>query len=413
MELPMTSPFGNGCRIATIECLKATIPIEAPVLTCYGSLAVYSRNIVKITTESGLVGWGECSARVNAATIRLFEASLRGFSVFQTTLISGRIKNWSYYDWQKPEPIMAAIEMACLDLQGKLLGVPLYDLLGGRAHAKVAVSSYTFYRHNNAEGSGEVHTVDDIVAFARDQVDRYGFDTIKLKGGYFPPEVDRNALEALRDTFGRDMRLRIDPQGAWTPTTAIRIGRDIDRLGLEYYEDPCWNAAGMARVRRSVTTPLATNMCVTCFEQFHQAVQIGAVDVVLADLWYWGGLHNNIALDILCTASGIDVGMHSSSEFGIGWAAMIHTACAMPHLKLAMDNMNLHLRDDIIVGGKIVPVGGEVAPPEGPGLGIEVDEEKLRQYTALATSDAVVDRVLNPAAADSERPGWYPEMPAW
>jgi len=139
----------------------------------------------------------------------------------------------------------------------------------------------------------------------------------------------------------------------------------------------------------------------------------GAVDVVLADLWYWGGLHNNIALDILCTASGIDVGMHSSSEFGIGWAAMIHTACAMPHLKLAMDNMNLHLRDDIIVGGKIVPVGGEVAPPEGPGLGIEVDEEKLRQYTALATSDAVVDRVLNPAAADSERPGWYPEMPAW
>ena len=404
---------GNAFKIASIECVPVTIPIDAPVLTCYGSLAVYSRHVIKITTESGLVGWGEVSGRVRPETFRLFEAGLRGFSVFQTGLITGRIKNWNYYAYQKVEPIMAAIEMACLDLQGKLLEIPLYDILGGRVHDKVAVSSYTFYRHNNPEGTGELHTVEAIVDFARDQIARYGFNTVKLKGGYFAPEVDRDALEALRSAFGRDLRLRVDPQGAWTPTTAIRIGRDIDRIGLEYYEDPCWNAADMARVRKSIATPLATNMCVTCFDEFFVATRIGAVDVVLADLWYWGGLRNNIALDALCSANGIDIGMHSGGELGIGWAAMIHTASAMPHLRLAIDDMNLHLRDDIIVGGKIVPVGGEVAPPEGPGLGIKVDEEKLAKYAALAKSGTAVDRLLDPAVADSERPGWYPKMPTW
>jgi glucarate dehydratase len=407
----MTNPALH--RIAAIECIPVTVPIEAPILTCYGSLATYSRHVIRVTTETGLVGWGEVAARVKPDTFAIFSNVLRGTSVFETTLITGRIKNWNYYAYQKAEPVMGAIEMACLDLQGKILGLPLCDLLGGRVHAKVPVSSYVFYRHRNAAGAGEIHDVEGIVAFTRDQIARYGFRTAKLKGGYYPPETDRNALEAMRDTFGRDLKLRIDPQGAWTPTTAIRIGRDIDRLGLEYYEDPCWNAADMARVRRSVKTPLATNMCVTQFDEFHQAVEIGAVDVVLADLWYWGGLRHNIALDLMCSANGLDIGMHSGGELGIGWAAMIHTASAMPHLHAGIDNMNLHLVDDIIEGGKIVPVDGEVSAPQAPGLGITIDEAKLQKYADLAKSGAAVDRLLNPTLADSERPGWYPKMPAW
>jgi glucarate dehydratase len=234
-----------------------------------------------------------------------------------------------------------------------------------------------------------------------------------LKGGYYAPEVDRDTLEAFRDTFGRDMRLRLDPQGSWTPATAIRIGRALDAIGLEYYEDPCWNAAAMAQVRRSVTTPLATNMCVTQFEEFYPAVALGAIDIVLADLWYWGGIRATMAVDRMCAAAGIDLGMHSSAELGIGWAAMIHTAAAMPNLKLAIDCMNLHLTDDIIVGGKIEPKDGMVAPPDGPGLGVEVDEEKLARYAALATSGTASDRFLDPTLADSARPGWHPRMPSW
>jgi glucarate dehydratase len=169
----------------------------------------------------------------------------------------------------------------------------------------------------------------------------------------------------------------------------------------------------MARVRKSVRTPLATNMCVTSFEEFYPATQLGAVDVVLADLWYWGGLRSTLMTDRLCSAAGLDLGMHSGGELGIGWAAMIHTASAMPHLRLAIDNMNLHLADDILVGGKLGPKDGEIAPPEGPGLGIQIDEEKIRQYQALAASGKAVDRFLNPGLADTARPGWVPQMPTW
>jgi glucarate dehydratase len=400
-------------KIERIECIPVTLPIEAPILTSYGSLAAYTRSIIRITTDNGLVGYGETAGRVRPETIRTFEPILRGMNPWQTSLISSRVKNWSYYPYQKPEPIMTGIEMACLDLQGKAAEVPLYDLLGGKVHAKVPVASYVFYRHANAQGQHETHTVEQIVTFCRDQIDRYGFGTLKLKGGYFSPETDRNALEAMRDTFGRDVRLRVDPQGAWTPATAIRIGRDIDRIGLEYYEDPCWGAGAMAQVRKSVTTPLATNMCVTSFDEFKPAIELGAVDVVLSDLWYWGGIRATLEVDRLCSTMGIDIGMHSSCELGIGWAAMIHTACAMPHLKLAMDDMNLHLVEDILVGGKLEPRGGEISPPEGPGLGIKVDEAKLAQYSAVAQSGTAVDRFLNPGMADSARPGWFPQMPAW
>ncbi len=419
----MTINNGDGARdrragtkklvIEGVESIAVAVPIEAPILTCYGSLGSYSRTLIKITTNTGVVGWGETSGRYKADIVKRFEPVLLGASPWDSSTIIQRIKNWNYYPYEKPEPLMAAFEMALLDIQGKVAGEPIYRLLGGRAHHQIPVASYLFFRHANAAGQGEIHTIDEAIAFAKDQVSRFGFGAIKLKGGYYAPETDRDLLEALRDTFGRDMKLRLDPQGSWTPVTAIRIGRQLDAIGLEYYEDPCWNAAQMAKVRTSVTTPLATNMCVTQFEDFYPAVALGAVDVVLADLWYWGGIRATMAVDQMCAASGIDLGMHSGAELGIGWAAMLQTAAAMPHLRLAIDCMNLHLADDIIVGGKIEPRDGVVSAPEAPGLGIEIDEAKVAQYTALASSGSANDRFLNPQLADTGRPGWHPQMPSW
>jgi glucarate dehydratase len=403
----------SSLRIEAIECIPVTVPIEAPILTCYGSLGAYPRVLIKLVAENGMVGYGETAARYKPETFRMFESVFRGANPWDSTRLISRIKHWNYYPWQKPEPLMAGLEIACLDLCGKSIGEPVHRILGGKIHARVPVASYVFFRHANAEGKGRIHSVEEAVDFARSQVAAYGFGAIKLKGGYFAPEVDRDTLFALRETFGRDMKLRLDPQGCWTPVTAVRIGRQLDAIDLEYYEDPCWNAAAMAKVRKSVTTPLATNMCVTQFEEFHPATMLGAVDVVLSDIWYWGGVRATMAVDRMCHATGIDLGMHSSAELGVGWAAMIHVASAMPHMKLAIDCMNLHLADDIIQGGKLVPKDGTIAPPDGPGLGIEIDEAKLARYGALATSGAAADRFLNPGLADSARPGWYPHSPAW
>jgi glucarate dehydratase len=407
----MSAP--SRMRIDEIECIPVTIPIEAPILTSYGSLKSYARSIIRVRTDNGLVGYGDVSARVRPETIRTFAPILRGLSPWDTSTITRRIKNWNYYPWQKPEPIMAAIEMACLDIQGKHLELPLYMLLGGKAHAKVPVAGYLFYRHANERGDGEIHTPEAVVAFAKRIIERHGFTSLKLKGGYFAPETDRDSIAALRDAFGRNMRLRFDPQGSWTPTTAIRIGRDFDRLGLEYYEDPVWGASAMAQVRKAVPLPLATNMCVTQFDELYPAFKMGAIDIVLSDIWYWGGMRPSIVLDRVCSTLGLDVGVHSGTELAVGWAAMVHTAAAMPALKLSIDYMNMHLVEDIGAGERLMPVGGEVAPPEAPGLGVAVDEAKLDRYAKLAASGTADDRFLNPSAADSARPGWFPDMPGW
>lgn len=400
-------------RIEQVDFFRVAIPIEAPILTAYGSLSAYTRVVIKLTAADGTIGWSDVSARYTPEMLTPYAAILKGMDVWDLTLIQQRIKHWNYYPWVKPEPLIGAFEIACLDIQGKGVGQPLYKLLGGKVRDEVPVACYIFYRHANAQGEGRIHTVDEVVAFAERKLAGHGFPAIKLKGGYFPPDDEVAALAALRERFGPRLALRIDPQGSWTPATAIRVGAQIDRLGLEYYEDPCWNAAAMAQVAGRVRTPLATNMHVTQFDELYPAIAMKSVGVVLADLWYWGGPRATMALDRACAAAGLDIGMHSGTEFGLGWAAMIHASAAMPHLRSPIDYMNMHLVDDIIVGGKIEPIDGVVRPPEGPGLGVEVDEAKLAKYAAFAADASSLDRFMDPARADIARPDWRPLMPAW
>ena len=121
-----------------------------------------------------------------------------------------------------------------------------------------------------------------------------------------------------------------------------------------------------------------------------------------------------IELDRLCAAMGLDVGIHSGTELGIGWAAMIHAGVAMPHCTLAADAMYAHLTDDIIKGGRAFPVDGRIAPPEGVGLGIEIDEEKLAKYASVSRPRAPpsTGSSIRPSRIMA-RPGWLPSMPAW
>ncbi len=397
-------------RIENVSIKKVAIPIEAPILTAFGSLGLFTRTLVTLTTESGLSSTVDVSARYTEEMLRPFVSLLRGTSIWDTSFITNRVKYWNYYPWVKPEPIMGTFEIAMLDLQAKAIGEPFYRLLGGKIRDEVPVACYTFWRHANEKGYGQIASPEAIVEFAKSNVEKYGFEAIKLKGGYFEPSTDVDALVALYEEFGPEMRLRLDPQGAWTPTTAIRMGRRLEKIDLEYYEDPVWGSAAMAEVARHVRLPLATNMCVTQFEELNQAKN--SVAVVLSDLWYWGGVRATMNLDRACSALGLDIGMHSGTELGFGWAAMIHTAAAMPTLQSPIDYLNMHLVDDIIKGGKIVPKNGMVRPPEGPGLGVEIDEEKVQKY--LVTDDTgPTDRFMDPNKADSARPGWFPTLPSW
>lgn len=241
---------------------------------------------------------------------------------------------------------------------------------------------------------------------ARDLVDRYGFTAHKLKAGVFAPDHEVEVFRALADAFP-EHRVRIDPNAAWSVEEGIRIGRAIEDLNNDYYEDPCWGLEGMRRVREAVRIPTATNTVVVNLEQLATSIRTNAVDVILLDTTFWGGLRQAWKAGIVCNTFQVGVGVHSSGELGIQLATMLHLGAALPNLTFAADAHYHHLTDDVIVGGTMPYEDGHIAVPTGPGLGVTLDRDKLAEYAELY-------RELGPYPydRDPQRPEWYSRWPA-
>jgi glucarate dehydratase len=227
----------------------------------------------------------------------------------------------------------------------------------------------------------------------------------KLKGGVFPPDYERECFRALAEAFPGH-RVRFDPNGAFGVEEAIRFARGIEDLDNDYLEDPTWGLNGMRRVREKTSIPLATNTVVVNFEQLAANVRDPAVDVILLDTTFWGGIRACVKAAGVCETFQLGVAVHSSGELGIQLATMLQLGAVVPNLSFAADAHYHHLRDDIIAGGKLPYVDGAIAVPDGPGLGIELDRDKLAEYAELF-------RELGPYPYDRDpaRPGWYPLLP--
>lgn len=181
---------------------------------------------------------------------------------------------------------------------------------------------------------------------------------------------------ALRNEFGQDVPLRIDPNALWKVETAIQYGKEMEST-LEYLEDPVRGQENMAAVRKILKTPLATNMCTTSFDELPEAIRLGSEDIILSDHHFWGGLQSSMLLAGICQTFGRGLSMHSNSHLGISLAAMVHLGAAIPHLKYALDTHYPWQSDEIIKGGKIKFEDGSVEVPSGPGLGVELDRAEL------------------------------------
>jgi glucarate dehydratase len=279
--------------------------------------------------------------------------------------------------------VLAALEFACLDILGKAWNVPVCDILGGRLRDKVPFASYCFFRFPNpATGQGEVRTVDQVVQNARDLKDRYGFTTHKMKAGVFHPDHEVELYRALAETFPKD-KVRFDPNATWSTEQAIRFGQRIEGLNNDYLEDPVYGLHGMRRTREMVRVPLATNTVVVSFEQLAANILNTAVDVILLDTTFWGGIRQCVKAAGVCETFQIGVAVHSSGELGIQLATMLHLGAVIPNLSFAADAHYHHLTDDIIEGGLMKYEGGAIRVPSKPGLGVTLDRDKLRMYNEL------------------------------
>ncbi len=315
--------------------------------------------------------------------------------------------------------VVSGFEVALLDALGKSLGLPVHALLGGKVRDAVDYSAYLFYRW--AEHPGGAGESDDwgaavdpagIVAQARRFVRDHGFGSFKLKGGVFEPDEEIAAVRALSRAFpGRPLRL--DPNGAWSVETSLRVARELGDV-LEYLEDPAATTDRMAQVAAGTEVPLATNMCVTTFAEIPEAFARGAVQVVLSDHHYWGGLRNTRELAAICRTFGVGLSMHSNTHLGISLAAMTHVAAVVPNLDYACDSHYPWQTEDVVTE-RFTFKDGRLAVGDAPGLGVELDRDRLAFLHRRWLDDDGTMRDRDDAAAMRvAEPGWTaPRVPRW
>ena len=373
-------------KIVDIRATAVTVPLKHPLRWSFGVETTTTRTIVELVTDEGLVGIGETRGGDEVVQALALNRELyigvdplevgritRRFSVFRMTseqlALVGAAKLAG-----------AAVEMACWDLVGKATGKRCGDLWGGIASETVEFAAYVFYRYD-ADGSiGTGDQPENAAEHAVELFDTYGFRDIKFKNGVLDPASEIRSVELMRSQLdGRLRSIRIDPNAVWSVDTSIRVLNRLADYDLEFCEDPTWGIEGMARVRERTAVPLATNMAVVTFEQLPLSVRSKAIDVILGDIHFWGGVTPVLQLAKICESFNIGMSMHSDRELGISTAAVVHLASAETMISHSIDTHLLEQADDIITT-PFEFANGSLRVPSGPGLGVEIDQDKLRHY---------------------------------
>ena len=414
--------------------------IDPPLRAASGLHAPYAlRVVLELSCEDGLTGISEipCTEGVVDSLTHICEGLLGSDPLQLNRLLekaSKRLKTqddsrgdtpWDNRVWVH---LRSALEVACLDYLGKRFEVRMCDLLGGAVRDEVPFGAYLFYKEPGTGGELKfgmnesatgwaaarqqvANTPDTVVKQAQSMIDTFGFKSIKLKGGVFPPDEEADAMLALRDAFGPDVPLRLDPNAVWTVETGIRIGKKLD-LVLEYLEDPVRGQKAMAEVGKAIDSPLATNMCTTSFEDIPNAIKVHSEDVILTDHHFWGGLKPCIELCRICQTFGRAISMHSNSHLGVSLAAMVHLGACIPQLDYDLDTHYPWQSDEIIEGGRLPFKNGAIQVPDGPGLGVTINRAELDRLHQNYLKSGLSFR-NDEAEMQKIEPGWKFKATRW
>jgi glucarate dehydratase len=427
---------------------------DAPLRSSYGLHAPYAlRTIVELKTTDGITGISETYGGDGPlAGLEAVRERVLGMDPFRlaelwmdlshpaqaqagTTRVAGGRTQTYLVPGENPldahARTFAAIEVACLDIIGKATGRPVCDVIGGRVRDRVPYSAYLFYKHAGGGGLGEDLREDEygecldpktIVQQCRRFIQQYGFQEIKLKGGVLEPDMEIATIQALREEFGPKYPLRIDPNCAWSIDTSVHVGRSLrDELSNGgYLEDPTATLEGMAEVRKrlaadGIEMEMASNVSVTSFEQVVEADRLDAVQVILSDPHYWGGIRALRRLSDLCETLGRQLSMHSNNHLGVSLMAMTHAAAAAPQVIYACDT---HYpwqteRDEVVVGGRIKFVEGSVPVPDKSGLGVELDYDQLERLKRIYQTLPYRKRDDEAEMRKHVDPNWKRVLPRW
>jgi len=397
----------------------------------------FTRNILILKDSAGHVGVGEVpGGEAIRQTLEDARALLVGEPIGQYNALLNRARRafadrdsggrgLQTFDLRIAIHAVTALESALLDLLGQHLDVPVAALLGdGQQRDEVEMLGYLFFigdRNRTDLGyrdeansddawfrvrNEEAMTPERIVRQAEAAYERYGFKDFKLKGGVLRGEEEVEAIRALAQRFP-DARVTLDPNGASSLDEAIGLCRDLHGV-LAYAEDPCGAENGysgrevMAEFRRATGLPTATNMIATDWRQMSHTVQLNSVDIPLADPHFWT-MAGSVRVAQMCSEFGLTWGSHSNNHFDISLAMFTHVAAAAPGRVTAIDTHWIWQDGQHLTREPLKIVGGKVAVPQKPGLGVELDWDALRKAHALykekglgARDDAIAMQYLIP-----------------
>ena len=413
----------------------------------------FTRNIVIITDSSGNTGLGEVpGGEAITRTLDDARALLLGRRLGDQRSVLNEVRSrfadrdsggrgLQTFDLRTTIHVVTGLESALLDLLGQHLEVPVCALLGdGRQRDRVQALGYLFYiadreatdlpyRSGPAadapEGESDAWlrlrdqaamTPEAIVALAEAAHERYGFADFKLKGGVLPGPEEVAAVTAIKQRFP-DARVTLDPNGCWPLADAIGFGRAM-RDVIAYAEDPCGAEGGysgrevMADFRRATGLPTATNMIATDWRELGHAIQAGAVDIPLADPHFWT-MAGSVRVAQLCHEWGLTWGSHSNNHFDVSLAMYSQVAAAAPGTVTAIDTHWIWQDGQRLTRRPPQIRDGYIDVPSTPGLGVELDEDRLAAAHELYLAQRLGGRD-DAAAMQYLLPDWEfdPKRPA-
>lgn len=374
-------------RITAVRATPVAVPYRTDEVWAFGRRAGLVSVLVEVDTDEGLTGLAEAAAYPSAGIVLSALESMEPLAVGSDPLrieqLIQRIDvvgTWHHVGFSSPAA--AALETACWDLLGKACGQPVHAFFGGRFRDRVE-----FFHYVAAADPTAVRAEGRRAAEA-------GFRVCYLKVGSDDLTVDLERVAALREGAGPGVGIRVDANEAWSPGAAVRAVRAMQEYGLEMVEQPVSgrNLPEMAYVRSRLEVPLLANEASWTRAQQLAVLQHGAADAVSVDQQMDGGLLNLKRSAGICAAAGLPVVKHSLGELGVAQAAAVHVIASTPDFRCANQGYGALLTDDVVRGAFGGPLehyeDGCLPVPDGPGLGVELDAEKVARYAELYRTSA-------------------------
>lgn len=410
--------FSTAAKITAMQ----VVPVaghDSMLLNLSGAHApFFTRNIVILKDNAGHTGVGEVPGgekirRTLEEALPLVVGKTLGEYKNVMAAVRSRFaerdaggRGLQTFDLRTTIHVVTGIEAAMLDLLGQFLEVPVAALLGdGQQRDSVEMLGYLFYVGDRSKTPlsyqsqpdersdwyrlrhEEALTSTAVVRLAEAAYEKYGFNDFKLKGGVLAGGEEAEAVSALAERFPQ-ARITLDPNGAWSLNEAISLGKQLRNV-LAYAEDPCGAEQGfsgreiMAEFRRATGLPTATNMIATDWRQMGHTLQLQSVDIPLADPHFWT-LQGSVRVAQMCHEFGLTWGSHSNNHFDISLAMFTHVAAAAPGRITAIDTHWIWQEgNQRLTREPLQIIGGRVEVPKKPGLGVELDTDRLMKAHEL------------------------------